>query len=225
MRKSLLASAGLHAGAAAILAVWLSMPRDEPKPPAVPVTLVALPSVTHAPAPRRRTDREISPVRPVPAATAAPAAAASVPLSVPVAPAQSPAPLELPRAVPSVPVPPPVASVTEPKAPAAPPRPSPSEIRDVKTAYLAALRQAIEERKIYPRNARQLGQTGTVEVTFTILADGTVIGAVVAQSAGYGLLDAAAVQILTGMKVGPIPRELDKQRWEITLPVAYTLRS
>jgi TonB family protein len=60
---------------------------------------------------------------------------------------------------------------------------------------------------------------------FTVLADGTITKVSVVESSGFTLLDSAAEEILTELeKVRPFPKELAASKFEITLPISYTIR-
>ena len=107
------------------------------------------------------------------------------------------------------------------KDPVEPLKPDP-KVREV---YLEYLRQAIDERKVYPRNAKRLGQTGVVMVKFTLLGDGAITNVSVAESSGFELLDRAASNLLKEIgKVRPVPKELGNESLTLTIPMEYTLR-
>ncbi|MFZ2890656.1 energy transducer TonB, partial [Sulfuricurvum sp.] len=89
----------------------------------------------------------------------------------------------------------------------------------IKEEYISYIRQTIDERKIYPKNAKRLRQSGTVNVKFTILDDGTIKGVSVINSSGFELLDNAASDLLVTVgKVRAIPKEIAKDSLELTIP-------
>ncbi|MBN2870407.1 MAG: energy transducer TonB [Campylobacterales bacterium] len=120
----------------------------------------------------------------------------------------------------------PVKTAVAPKEPAPanaaaePARPDPK----VKEAYLHYLRQTIDERKVYPKNAKRLRQTGTVMVKFTLMAEGTITNVSVADSSGFELLDQAAADLLRNIsRVRPLPQELGREPIILSIPIQYTL--
>jgi protein TonB len=149
----------------------------------------------------------------------------------PVAPALA----ALPARAPDVPVQPPVKqSVSAPaKTAAAPKEPAPAKAAaepvkpdpKIKEGYLNYLRQTIDERKVYPRNAKRLRQTGTVTVRFTLSSDGTITKVSVAASSGFELLDQAASDLLEEIaKVRPVPKELGSEPLDLSIPIHYTIK-
>lgn len=221
LKKSLLFSAAIHAVLVAIIAYWVLRIPESIKPKPIPVTIVALP-------PFQKTEpihTKSKPIEPVKKEIPKPQELiVQKPIVTPIAKSQ---PVETPTPV-AVSVPKPIEKeapqAVAPKVPPSPPKPSPSEISQVKNQYLGYIRQSIDEHKSYPKNAKRLGQTGTVEITFTIMADGSITRVSVNQTSGFPLLDKAATDILIALvKVRPIPKELGKESWEITLPIEYSI--
>lgn len=143
--------------------------------------------------------------------TAAPSVPAAVSPKAPDLPAQKgvenpPAP---PKAVVSKPAP--VETVKfDPKA---------------KEQYVAYLRQLIDERKIYPKNAKRLKQTGTVMVKFKVLEDGTVKNISIIESSGFDSLDQATKEVLENIgRFKALPKEMGDEPADVTLPVEYKIR-
>jgi protein TonB len=98
------------------------------------------------------------------------------------------------------------------------------DTKKVQNAYLAYVYESAEKLKIYPRNAKRLSQEGVAYVHFVILSDGTITDISLQKSSGFGLLDEAAVKIITTLaKLKPIPKELGKDKYDITLPINYSL--
>lgn len=95
----------------------------------------------------------------------------------------------------------------------------------IKEEYIGYIRQTIDERKIYPKNAKRLRQSGTVHIKFIILDDGTIKGVSIVNSSGFELLDNAASDLLVTIgKVRTIPKEIAKDSLELTIPIEYTIR-
>ncbi len=98
-------------------------------------------------------------------------------------------------------------------------------IRRLEEEYKAALRQAIEANKGYPRRAVRLRQEGEVVVGFTVHRNGTIEDLRIIASSGSGLLDKAAraaVEKINGQL--PFPEELERSAWDFTVPINYALR-
>lgn len=105
------------------------------------------------------------------------------------------------------------------------PKISSSELKKIKENYLRTIYQSVAKHKVYPRNARKLGQSGTVNITFSILADGTIVNIFLSDSSGFRMLDDAAKKILTLLeKVTPIPTELNEKSITLALPIEYKIR-
>lgn len=104
------------------------------------------------------------------------------------------------------------------------PQTSSAEKINIKNEYLKAIYQEIARLKVYPRNARKLGQSGVVKVSFKILADGTITDVSLKEKSGFRMLDKAAKKILINLaKVATIPKELNQQSINIDIPIEYKL--
>ncbi len=99
-----------------------------------------------------------------------------------------------------------------------------SSTQDLKLVYLGELRQLIESKKVYPLQAKRLGQTGTVEVTFTLSADGHIMNARVTQSSPYERLNQAALATINEVRhFRPIPPEIGEDSMTVKIPMRYSL--
>lgn len=65
---------------------------------------------------------------------------------------------------------------------------------DSEAGFARDVRKKIEQQKVYPASARELGMTGVVEVRYVIDRSGHLLEVEVATSSGYPLLDRAAVR-------------------------------
>lgn len=90
--------------------------------------------------------------------------------------------------------------------------------------YLAALAAKINRNKYYPRASRRRGEEGTVVVRFVIQRGGALTDIGVAQSSGYQRLDKAALKTLRRVTpFKPIPDVIKRDRWQISVPIAFSL--
>ena len=68
-------------------------------------------------------------------------------------------------------------------------------------------------------------QNGKVYVTFIISKDGQITNIKINKSSNFEKLDEAALKILADIgSTEPIPKELNKTSWEITVPIVYQIR-
>ena len=95
----------------------------------------------------------------------------------------------------------------------------------VENAYKARLRQLIIANKRYPKRAKRRRQQGTVNISFLILANGTVTNIRAVKSSGHVILDDSAIKAIKQISGKlPFPKEINKKQWLITIPVTYQLR-
>ena len=100
-----------------------------------------------------------------------------------------------------------------------------SELEDIEALYLSQLRAKIEKNKVYPNSAKRLNQKGKVYVTFTISKDGQITNIKINKSSNFEKLDEAALKIFVDIStIEPIPKELNKNYWEITVPIVYQIK-
>lgn len=95
----------------------------------------------------------------------------------------------------------------------------------LKANYIDSVKAIIEANKYYPKNAKRRKQEDTVEIRFTILADGSVINIELDKPSRYQRLNKGTLTLLK--KIGsfkPIPKVLRMKSWEIVVPIAYQLR-
>lgn len=99
------------------------------------------------------------------------------------------------------------------------------DTNELEAQYLSKLRSQIEKNKVYPNSAKRLNQNGKVYVTFIISKDGQIINIKINKSSNFEKLDEAALKILADIgSTEPIPKELNKTSWEITVPIVYQIR-
>ena len=101
----------------------------------------------------------------------------------------------------------------------------PSQIQALEDEYLSKLRYMIEKNKIYPSSAKRLNQMGKVHVNFVISKDGQIKNIKIVKDSNYQRLNDAALEILAKInKFEPIPEKLNKNSWEITVPIVYQIK-
>ncbi|MAD42446.1 MAG: hypothetical protein CL623_08655 [Arcobacter sp.] len=99
-----------------------------------------------------------------------------------------------------------------------------SQIKALENDYLSKLRYLIERNKIYPKSAKRLRQMGKVHISFIITKDGYIKNAKILRNSKYKRLNKAAIAILSNInKFEPIPKKLNKNSWEITVPIVYEI--
>lgn len=99
-----------------------------------------------------------------------------------------------------------------------------AQIENIEATYLSKIRHQIEKNKTYPKMAKRLNQTGKVYVTFIVTKDGRIKNCKIERSSQFDSLDEASLEIL--MRIAnfeAIPEELNKDSWEITVPIVYQI--
>jgi protein TonB len=100
----------------------------------------------------------------------------------------------------------------------------PGLLVSIEQAYKSALQAEIARHRSYPHIARRLRQEGTAEVGFVVLADGRLVDIELVDSSGHALLDSAAVQAVREVhRFRPIPSELARERWNLSVPLNFRL--
>lgn len=90
--------------------------------------------------------------------------------------------------------------------------------------YLTKIKETIEQNKRYPKIAKKLNQMGKVHICFEILKDGKIKNARIVKNSDFERLDDAAIEILSKIEsFEPIPEKLNKNSWEITVPIVYQI--
>ena len=99
-----------------------------------------------------------------------------------------------------------------------------TQIQSIEDAYLSKIRSEIEKNKTYPKVAKRLNHTGKVYITFLVTKDGVIKNCRINKSSNFESLDEASIETL--MKIAnfeAIPKELNKEFWEITVPIVYQI--
>ena len=99
-----------------------------------------------------------------------------------------------------------------------------AQIQNIEDTYLSKVRSLIEQNKTYPKTAKRLNQTGKVYVTFTVTKDGGIKNCRIHKSSSFESLDEASLEIFAKISsFDSIPKELNKNDWEITVPIVYQM--
>jgi len=97
-------------------------------------------------------------------------------------------------------------------------------IESLEATYMAALRNAIEAHKFYPRRARRMKREGKVVIDFTISRNGAIHSVHIAQTSGTKILDKAALDAVNKLgQFEPIPEQLPHANWKLKIPMEFTL--
>jgi len=97
-------------------------------------------------------------------------------------------------------------------------------LKAIENEYLLKLKRIIEKNKVYPKSAKRLNQTGKVYLNFTIAKNGNIQNISIIEKSKYKRLNKAAMEIINKIKqFEPIPEELHKSSWNITVPVLYQI--
>ena len=96
--------------------------------------------------------------------------------------------------------------------------------QNIEAEYLAKIKSLIEQNKDYPKTAKRLNQSGKVFVKFVITKDGEIKNCTIEKSSQFESLDNASIEILEKIaNFDAIPKELNKDSWEITVPIIYQI--
>ncbi|RBQ29637.1 energy transducer TonB [Aliarcobacter vitoriensis] len=102
---------------------------------------------------------------------------------------------------------------------------NPAQTQNLENIYLAKVKAKVEKHKEYPRVAKRLNQTGKVEVNFDVFKKGHVKNVKIVKKSKFDKLDEATLELLIKIAMfEPIPDELDREVWNITIPVDYQIQ-
>lgn len=94
----------------------------------------------------------------------------------------------------------------------------------VRSLYVTALRTAIERFKEYPLMARRQRLEGIVKVSCQISREGELRDARVVSTAGYSILDSAALRTVRSVgRFPPVPIELEGEPFSFVAPITFRL--
>jgi TonB family protein len=96
----------------------------------------------------------------------------------------------------------------------------------IKARYLYELRQVIDSHKQYPRSARRLRQEGVVTVGFRIGRNGQLSEVKVLKKCPFWRLNEAAMETVKSIGAfPPLPQEIQKESWELSVPIRFEITS
>ncbi len=94
----------------------------------------------------------------------------------------------------------------------------------IENKYLQKIQELIEKNKNYPKIAKRLNQSGEIYLNFTIYKNGQIANIKITKSSNFRRLNKAAIEIMSEIeKFDPIPDELNKDIWNITVPIVYKI--
>jgi len=95
----------------------------------------------------------------------------------------------------------------------------------MESQYLEELREAIMLHRQYPSRARRKHQEGTATIAFVLRKDGVIEKSHIEGSSGYRALDSAALRAVEELgQFDPIPHELHRELWPLSVSLQFTLR-
>jgi len=105
----------------------------------------------------------------------------------------------------------------------APPRAraSPAQIR----SWYGSIMRQLDRHKSYPAAARKRGETGEVELAFSIDRGGHVLSSRIVKSSGHPALDEETMTTVRRAAPFPAPPDgLDGERFDFTVPVTFDIQ-
>ena len=97
-------------------------------------------------------------------------------------------------------------------------------LKAIENKYFQKIQELIEKNKNYPKIAKRLNQSGEIYLNFTIYKNGQIANIKITKSSNFRRLNKAAIEIMSEIeKFDPIPDELDKDIWNITVPIVYKI--
>jgi TonB family protein len=87
---------------------------------------------------------------------------------------------------------------------------------------IVLLYQAINQHKVYPDMAQQLGQTGVVQIGFMLHRDGALTQVHIVKSSGFNDLDAAALQAVQSAAPVVGVAQFVKQSQDFVIPIQFS---
>jgi protein TonB len=219
-------SAAVHVAAAGSYWLWGGQPVGHDRLPVVEVALLAESvSPTDSGPADIAPDMVPEPVKaePVPVT----ASGNAPPASIDVPPVERRTPEPAPREPVAERSPAPSTEAQQTSSASASPGPAaatPGLIASIEQAYKTALQAEIARHRSYPLMARRLRQEGTVAVGFVVQADGRLTAIELLESSGHRLLDEAALAAVREVaRFRPIPEELNRQDWPLSVPLNFRL--
>jgi len=213
---------GLHAATATMLLTWhdlaaVSEPSDAVVIDLAPFATPPSDTVEDIPPGPKQEEAEAPPPPPKPEKVEKP----EEKIAVPPAPAPAVAAVPPPEQVP--PQPPEPTPVQPALATTAPPRAH--ESRAQIDAWYSKIAMRLERHKAYPRAARARGESGIVQLAFSIDREGHVMSSAIVKSSGYAALDQETMATVRRAQPFPVPPAgIDGATFDFTVPVKFDIR-
>jgi len=97
-----------------------------------------------------------------------------------------------------------------------------NQLEAERSEFKAELRAEIEKNKFYPTVSKRLGQTGVVEVAFTLLDDGHIINVRLSRASLFERLNQSALEAVKKVhKFKPIPREWGEASMDLVVSLKF----
>jgi protein TonB len=114
----------------------------------------------------------------------------------------------------------------EPAAQTLPPPETPRSNSAAEGRFAQEVRNLIERKKVYPATAKDLGMTGTVEVSYMLDRFGKLQKVEILASSGYPLLDQAALKAVRGANFSVMPEDawIGEQQKEFRTRLVFSIQ-
>jgi TonB family protein len=99
---------------------------------------------------------------------------------------------------------------------------SDGEEASAEARYVAEFRAWIDQRKKYPRVARELGQQGRVIILLRVLKSGAIVDSQIEEASPFDRLNQAALELVAESGVfRPLPGTISKESLSLRVPIEY----
>lgn len=113
----------------------------------------------------------------------------------------------------------------QPPKPKPPPPPAPAvDVKALLSDYAAGVKRAIVRQKTYPEIAERLGHEGSVKISFTLSADGSLESVSIRSSSGFDELDEAALAaVRDAAPFDALPEEAGRSELALSITLNFNL--
>ncbi len=111
-----------------------------------------------------------------------------------------------------------------------PPPISAATVADAENRYLSELNSIIARlaKNSYPRRAKRRHWEGEITLRFIINKDGSITNLQIIEKTSRDVLNKAALSIIEekmAMKFKPFYKEINRNTWQLTLPISFTIKN